>query len=233
METDLFKSSHDDEIPMEIGLNDEQAIIAELHSCRVNLQPGLPTSNDSQFCGLPVETSCVNYSDFLYIILDTNVLLSHLKFLIELKDHSLKDVGKPVLVIPWIVIQELDVLKSSSDGLGKQARIAGQFIHDSLTSHHPRVRGQTIEEVNTEVNNLSISNNDDRILHCCLVYQYKTKLQAEPGIVILFSNDTMLCAKAKINAIVSCSRKTLMSQLKSLTINRGPISYAQTHGNND
>jgi hypothetical protein len=62
METDLFKSSHDDEIPMEIGLNDEQAIIAELHSCRVNLQPGLPTSNDSQFCGLPVETSCVNYS---------------------------------------------------------------------------------------------------------------------------------------------------------------------------
>jgi hypothetical protein len=52
---------------------------------------------------------------------------------------------------------------------------------------------------------------------------------AEPGIVILFSNDTMLCAKAKINAIVSCSRKTLMSQLKSLTINRGPISYAQTH----
>jgi hypothetical protein len=47
METDLFKSSHDDEIPMEIGLNDEQAIIAELHSCRVNLQPGLPTSNDS------------------------------------------------------------------------------------------------------------------------------------------------------------------------------------------
>ena len=30
-----------------------------------------------------------------------------------------------------------------------------------------------LHQVNTELNNIAITNNDDRILHCCMVYQYK------------------------------------------------------------
>lgn len=35
-------------------------------------------------------TETVNYSDFLYLVIDTNILLSHLQFLVELKDCAIK-----------------------------------------------------------------------------------------------------------------------------------------------
>ena len=52
----------------------------------------------------------------LYVVLDTNVLVSHLQFLIELKDYAIKGVGRPILVVPWIVMQELDSLKVTGRG---------------------------------------------------------------------------------------------------------------------
>jgi predicted ribonuclease YlaK len=118
--------------------------------------------------------SSVSYQDNLYLVLDTNILLSHLDFLMELKDCAIKGVGRPVLVIPWTVMQELDGLKNQ-DGIGDRARRAIQFLHSCFLSNHPRVRGQTMEEVNTELSNMAIENNDDRILHCCLVYQLKVQ----------------------------------------------------------
>lgn len=39
--------------------------------------------------------------------------LSHLKFVTELKDFPIPGVGMPVLVIPWVVVQELDSLKEN------------------------------------------------------------------------------------------------------------------------
>ena len=38
---------------------------------------------------------------------------------------------------------------------------------------------KTLFQVNTELDNLAISNNDDRILHCCLVYQQKMRQQSQ------------------------------------------------------
>lgn len=82
------------------------------------------------------------------MILDTNILLSHLDFLAELKDYAIKEVGRPVLVIPWVVMQELDALKDrQNQTLEKKARQAIRFLHQCFESHHPRVRGQTMEEV--------------------------------------------------------------------------------------
>ena len=82
------------------------------------------------------------------MVLDTNVLLSHLQFLVELKDFAIKGVGRPVLVVPWVVMQELDTLKSSSRGsVQKLAQAAIAFLHHCFSAGHPRIRGQTMEEV--------------------------------------------------------------------------------------
>ena len=80
-------------------------------------------------------------------------------------------------------------------------------------------------QVQTEVKNMAITNNDDRILHCCLVYQEKVKGQsyyhvwlsmyvltvpcaaAYQGIVVVFSNDLQLCSKAMINDLKALNRK--------------------------
>ena len=75
--------------------------------------------------------------------------------------------------------------------------------------------------MNTEVVNLGIQNNDDKILHCCLVYQLFVSGEwvwlwcfrlappslASGGIVVLFSNDTQLCSKAIINGIKAFNSK--------------------------
>lgn len=83
----------------------------------------------------------------LYLVLDTNVLLSHLSFLVELKDYAIKGVGRPVLIVPWVVMQELDALKTSSSKVSAKAREAILFLHQCFSAGHPRVRGQTMQEV--------------------------------------------------------------------------------------
>ena len=83
----------------------------------------------------------------LHLVLDTNVLLSHLNFLMELKDFAIKGVGRPQLIIPWAVMQELDALKNNSSKVGVMAKNAIIFLHDCFSAGHPRVRGQTMEEV--------------------------------------------------------------------------------------
>lgn len=90
---------------------------------------------------------CV-YQEKLYLVLDTNVLLSHLGFISELKDYAIKAVGRPLLIIPWVVMQELDALKTRvNQTLADKARQAIGFLHQCFESHHPRVRGQTMDEV--------------------------------------------------------------------------------------
>lgn len=94
------------------------------------------------------------------MVLDTNVLLSHLQFLVELKDFAIKGVGRPVLLIPWVVMQELDALKSSHRGsVHKRAQAAIAFLHNCFAARHPRVKGQTMEEVCEDTSDVDYSDN--------------------------------------------------------------------------
>lgn len=175
--------------------------------------------------------SAVSYKDTLYVILDTNVLLSHLKLISELKDFPIEGVARPVLVVPWIVIQELDSLKSDSWrikrgklvtdtnqngrlGVDILARQAVRFLHLCFESNHARVRGQTVSEAREMMESCTIENpnNDDKILQCCLLFQRK----AENGFAVLFSNDQNLCSKAIINGIKAFNHQSLVTGLKEL-----------------
>ncbi|KAL9958438.1 hypothetical protein ACROYT_G035450 [Oculina patagonica] len=176
--------------------------------------------------------STVSYKDTLYVVLDTNVLLSHLKLISELKDFPIVGVARPVLVIPWIVIQELDSLKSDSwriktgklvstaknkngkFGVDALARRVVRFLHLCFESNHPRIRGQTVSEAREMMDNCSIEdpNNDDKILQCCLLFQRK----AHNGHAVLFSNDQNLCSKAIINGVKAFNHQSLIVGLKEL-----------------
>ncbi|CAI8012595.1 Transcriptional protein SWT1 [Geodia barretti] len=200
----------EEEVAMDIDVSQED--IAEMKLVRSS--PSAPCQFHIESFGIPADYAN-DYSDKLYLVLDTNVLLSHLNFLEELKDYAIKGVGKPVLVIPWIVMQELDKHKSrGNDRLAGKARKAIRLLFSCFTSNHHRVRCQTMEETQTEVNNVSIANNDDRILHCCLLYQ--TKTQGHSGIVVLFSNDINLCSKALGNGVKAADRTTLFKELRAL-----------------
>jgi len=88
------------------------------------------------------------------VVVDTNFLISHLAFLKTLIfEHAKKH--KFLIIIPWIVLQELDGLKSarwknesssSQHEVGNLAQTAIKFLHNCLVDKEEGLRGQKIDE---------------------------------------------------------------------------------------
>ncbi|CAB3980551.1 transcriptional SWT1-like [Paramuricea clavata] len=207
---------------MEIDNAEELAkeIVQELKEMRgsIVVQPS-QIHKDNQ---MAMKVSSDGYEGVLYIVLDTNVLLSHLKFVTELKDFPIPGVGMPILVIPWVVIQELDSLKENkwrshesgdkATRVDMLARVAIKFLNSSFHKSDPRVRGQTVDEAAEHVGNLQQEMNDDQILQCCLLFHQR----AQNGSCVLFSNDVNLCNKAMVNGIKAFNHEKLLPGLKDL-----------------
>lgn len=135
----------------------------------------------------------------LLIIVDTNIFLSHLKFLYRLlkstvasklfsfihmlisdlkfsshpnKKIHLKlvtDYKAHVLVVPWVVIQEIDHnMKKTDHQLASAARSANHFISDNLEK--PNFFGQSLDEFKIYFKN-AVSTDD-------FLLQYSLKLVA-------------------------------------------------------
>ena len=150
----------------------------------------------------------------LTCVVDTNVILSHLEYLQELVMASPVQGVATVVLVPFIVLRELDGLKSRTarDGSGGgtydsgsiatgdvtdvavAARAAMRYLRQSFSAGVAGLRGQTLAEVNTEVGGLCLENNDDLILHCCLVAHQQ--VQTVDSRVVLLTNDHNLGVKA-------------------------------------
>lgn len=160
MECERWGEDAEVEMDVDVSVEEELQFLTEICHTRSTLTP--PTNSTSHLHPL-ASTACYTVSIYvtnshsestscclqekLYVVLDTNVLISHLNFLVELKDYAIKGVGRPLLVIPWAVMQELDALKTCSAKVGDKANKAIAFLHDCFSAGHPRVRGQTMEEV--------------------------------------------------------------------------------------
>ncbi|KAL5484621.1 hypothetical protein EMCRGX_G021150 [Ephydatia muelleri] len=206
------KWGEDVEVAMDVDVSNQlDTVIETVHVTRISLAASRPSRLED--FGISEVADHHESMERLYFVLDTNVLLSHLDFLIELKDSAIKDIGRPILVVPWVVMQELDALKANAKFVGLKARKAIHFLHGCFSSRHPRVQGQSMLEVSTEFDNNAIKNNDDRILHCCLLYQDKVK--GRNGIVVLFTNDKQLYNKAVVSGVRAMDRKALLPELRA------------------
>ncbi|GBB93655.1 hypothetical protein RclHR1_22040002 [Rhizophagus clarus] len=140
------------------------------------------------------------------VVVDTNFLISHLAFLKTLIfDHAKKH--KILIIIPWIVLQELDGLKSawknkpssSQHEVGNLAQTAIKFLHSCFINKEEGLRGQKIDE-RIEMT----ENNDDKILDCCRYFQMVSQCP-----IVLLSNDKNLCVKAMIHDVITASYQKL------------------------
>lgn len=187
------------------------------------------------------EESLPTYSHPLFIVVDTNVLLSNLNFVIELKDYPVHGIGLPVLMIPWIVFQELDSLKDSvkryhhqknRDGseryhdLSVLARKAINSIGKCLDGEHPRVKGQSIMEASINIEGFKKINNDDSIIHCAL----GLKVRAPKSNIVVLSNDRNLCNKSIVVGIKAFSNSNILNSLKKMA-NDGSFIDLKTNAN--
>ncbi|XP_068446097.1 transcriptional protein SWT1 isoform X2 [Clinocottus analis] len=145
----------------------------------------------------------------LILVLDTNILLSHLDYLKEISSHGLR---APVVLIPWVVLQELDSLKRGRGMSGSVAHLATpaiSYIYNSLKNRGPHLWGQSMQQAVESSNGLNAENNDDRVLQCCLQYQ---GLYPECAL-ILCTNDKNLCSKALVSGVNALSKNDLEEEI--------------------
>ncbi|XP_041696447.1 transcriptional protein SWT1 isoform X1 [Coregonus clupeaformis] len=151
----------------------------------------------------------------LIVVLDTNILLSHLDFVKKIRSHGLGALGLPTVLVPWVVLQELDSLKNRkrlSSSVAHLATPAVHYIYTCLKSQEPRLWGQSMQQASQSSQGLNVENNDDRVLQCCLQYQ---SLYRE-GALILCTNDKNLCSKALLSGVKALSKADLEEEVDRL-----------------
>ncbi|XP_016080102.1 PREDICTED: transcriptional protein SWT1 isoform X2 [Miniopterus natalensis] len=204
----------------------EMQIVEELHAARVGKSVDLPvvpppgelSSMEIDLVEDDVHSSAANTASDkqLLIVIDTNILMNHLKFVRILKTTEIPGFDRLVLIIPWVVVQELDRMKAGK--LLKYAQHkavpAVRFINDSLKSQDRKLWGQSIQLASQKLYGFSDENNDDRVLKCCLQYQ-----ELFPSsLVILCTDDRNLRNKGIISGVKSLSKEELSAEFLNLSL---------------
>ncbi|KAJ1648283.1 hypothetical protein LPJ64_000439 [Coemansia asiatica] len=138
----------------------------------------------------------------MIVVVDTNYFLSNLSLIRSLSALALS--SGLVIVVPKVVVQELDGLKLStrtnaaagqgSKDVSSMARAATRFLEESLGYEGNALRCQKRSEyLEKELIN------DDQIIDCCLYFIERHKLP-----VAVLSQDRSLNVKARANGCATC-----------------------------
>lgn len=210
--------------------DEEMQIVEELHAARVGKSVDLPAgppsgelmSMEIDLVEDDVHSSASILSNTasdkkLLIVIDTNILMNHLKFVKILKTTEIPGFDTLVLIIPWVVMQELDRMKAGKllKHVQHKAVPAIHFINDSLKSQDRKLWGQSLQLASQKLYGLSDENNDDRVLKCCLQYQELFPC----SLVILCTDDRNLRSKGLISGVKSLSKEELDTEILNLTLN--------------
>lgn len=171
------------------------------------------------------------------LVVDTNFVISNLNIVKDL--HSLCDKYGHSIIIPWVVIQELDKLKSSNsvnsvkhsnnEGVDFKARAGINWIFMRFAESDPHVIGQKMTETVVKCDN-----NDDAILDCCIYFQ-----QHYNAFTVILSNDKNLCSKALIHKIKTVSfvdnmtAETIAETVFNAAIQTTSYEQSNCHVDND
>ncbi|KAK0177029.1 hypothetical protein PV328_001119 [Microctonus aethiopoides] len=158
----------------------------------------------------------INDRRALYIVIDTNVFLTNLEIVEKARDTIFKRYGRPIVVIPWTTIRELDFIKDDKtnirpESLKAKARRAIRFLNQHFSAKHPRVLGQTPHDVALNKCKFSIECPDDEILQACL------QIRISKNTVVLLSYDRNLCNKAMIHDIMTLGRDDNFEKIDLIT----------------
>ena len=133
------------------------------------------------------------------LVVDTNVWLGCLRQVEALRAMVHASVVNALVVVPWVVLCELDGLKAPGGGSEEVrglAREAGRYLHELFKSKDRFAQGQSLVRHQEAAKRFGPGSNDDRILHCAL------QLQLEEGCkVMLLTNDTNLGSKALVSDV--------------------------------
>ncbi|XP_014791188.1 transcriptional protein SWT1 [Octopus bimaculoides] len=224
--------------PMEVDTcQEDEAMVVDIEEVRKILicQPSNEVMGDLTGSISEDYAAVTNSSpkQMAYIILDTNILLlkSGLAVIEKIRDGFYSDIERsPFIVVPWVVMQELDALKSKTQmnsSTAKHAQRAISFLFSCFNNKHPRIIGQSSREAMEQDPIFIVENNDDKILQCCMQFQKKYPHCS----VVLFSNDKNLCNKSMINNITAYTQQSIEYGLKEL-LGKSEITFDFNHSEN-
>ncbi|KAJ1665061.1 hypothetical protein IW140_003786 [Coemansia sp. RSA 1813] len=194
-----------------------------------------PPQPTSQFDTLSYSQSTKSQ---ILAVIDTNFFIDHLSLVGELADvaatHSI------LIVVPWVVIQELDKLKmstktsasqgwlDSSENVGAVARSSSRFLESELERNDsPFLFQKRSEYLQRE------QINDDKILDCCLYFSEKYRIP-----VVVLTKDRNLGIKVRVNGCAVCSEAPshvddFVSSIKAAAAGGGGRVQASANQNTD
>lgn len=222
---EVFLPSQDSQSP---ETDHEMQIAEDLHVARVEKRMALSVV---QTCGeltsmeidlpepdLNISVEALSSGLNILVVIDTNIMISHLEFVRSLKSEDIPGVGRLALIIPWVVLQELDNLKKGKmlQHVRDKAIPAVQFIYRCLKKQDSKLWGQSMQLASQKMYGLSDENNDDRVLQCCLQYQNLFP----QAVVILCTDDKNLCNKAIVSEVKAFCKADLVKALQNLNMNR-------------
>ena len=198
----------------------ESEVISTLHNIRRDY-------SRLKYSGKTIIPNCLNRCDssteaVVHVIIDTNILLSHLPTVKMLLQRNMF-CKKIQIYIPWMVLQELDYMKTKNEkknSIEILARKAASFLFEQIKVKNPCFRIQTLDEFKNCISLLT-DENDDKILEWCLYLQKERQCK-----MILLSNDIMFCAKASASGIESMPKEQFIETLPQILDSKPSIVQA-------
>lgn len=139
-------------------------------------------------------------------VLDTNVLLHDPNSIFTFDEHD--------VVIPAVVLEEIDSKKRNADEIGRNARTVSRLL-DGLREQghlHSGVKLENGGRLKVELNHRSFVkvqemfgevSNDNRILAVALNYQLEEEQKSEPCPVVIVSKDVLVRIKADVLGLIT------------------------------
>ncbi|MGF7046132.1 PhoH-like ATPase [Paenibacillus sp. DS2015] len=139
-------------------------------------------------------------------VLDTNVLLHDPNSIFTFEEHD--------VIIPAVVLEEIDSKKRNPDEIGRNARTVSRLL-DGLREEghlHSGVKLANGGRLKVELNHRSFVkvqemfgevSNDNRILAVGLNYQVEEEQQPEPCPVVIVSKDVLVRIKADVLGLIT------------------------------
>ena len=147
------------------------------------------------------------------VIVDTNVLIESAD---ELRDLVAALASDASFCIPWIVLSELDKLKSSRDeAMAFRARRAIKYLGEIFAvGTNPHFLGQSMREFKCAVQDYGVAScratNDDMVLQCALQKQDMSGGEGAPLVVL--TNDKNLLVKSAACGLCAATPASLVAE---------------------
>lgn len=160
----------------------------------------------------------VDRTTALRIVVDTNILILGTEILTQLMDKRFPNgLNYPIIVIPFVVLEELDKLKTQTNTISVSARRANNYLNEQFSAKNPQLQAQSAIDRQQKVVTTKFA--DDEILNCCL------QVREEDHKVILLSNDVNLRNKALFTDIQAFSLVAI--QAKDLELDFDNVLWSE------